>query len=77
MGLFDRIIEKYGTPSPTTEPETEPEPVVMLDYALVYAELGLKVFPCRENGDGGKSKAPYFNGGFKDATTDPDQIRAW
>ena len=49
-----------------------------LESALAYAQLGLKVFPCRErNADGYKMKAPYISGGFKSASNDPEQIRQW
>lgn len=42
-----------------------------LDAALVYASLGFHVFPC------GQNKRPRTPNGFKDATTDEAQIRAW
>lgn len=38
--------------------------------ALAYARLGFHVFPCRPD------KAPHTARGFKDATTDPETIRA-
>jgi hypothetical protein len=40
--------------------------------ALAYAERGWPVFPCRPC-----SKEPATRHGFRDATTDPGQIRAW
>jgi hypothetical protein len=43
--------------------------------ALELAEQGWRVFPCHEAGP--KAKAPYTARGFKDASTDPDQIAAW
>lgn len=43
-----------------------------LDNALMYAKLGLPVFPIKPKG-----KNPLTQHGFKDASTDPDQIRAW
>jgi hypothetical protein len=46
--------------------------MTFLDTALDYAARGWHVFPLKENG-----KAPAINGGFKNATTDPDRIRAW
>lgn len=46
--------------------------VKLLNAALKYAELGYPVFPCAP-GD----KVPITPRGFKDATTDPEQIRAW
>ena len=45
----------------------------LLDAALWYATaLDLPVFPCRPGG-----KQPATEHGFKDATTDTGQIRAW
>lgn len=46
-----------------------------LRYALAYAEAGFPVFPCREDGD--RAKAPYTGSGFKEATTNSDQIKQW
>ena len=42
-----------------------------LDDALRLARRGLPVFPCRED------KRPATGSGFKDATTEVAQIRAW
>lgn len=44
----------------------------MLRAALVYAERGWPVFPCRPG-----SKAPATAHGFHDASTDPALITAW
>lgn len=44
----------------------------LLGAALWYASKGHSVFPCRE-GD----KRPATTHGFKEASTDPEQIRAW
>jgi hypothetical protein len=43
----------------------------LLDHALKYAADGWAVFPCVEDG-----KIPACENGVKDATTDPDKIRA-
>ena len=43
----------------------------ILSAALAYAARKKAVFPCRAD------KRPYTTRGFKDATTDPDQIRKW
>jgi len=48
---------------------------MMLDHALDLAGLGWQVFPCRPTGP--KAKAPLTEHGHLEATTDPDQIRAW
>jgi hypothetical protein len=49
----------------------QPE-VPLVNAALWYAEQGLRVFPLRPY-----RKEPATPNGFKDATTDPDIIRAW
>lgn len=43
-----------------------------LDYALLYASMGWRVFPLRP-----RSKTPATPKGFKDATADERQIREW
>ena len=47
------------------------EAVSMLDHALRLGQDGIPIFPCKLN------KQPYVAGGFKAATTDPNQVRAW
>jgi hypothetical protein len=42
-----------------------------LKAALKLADRGIGVFPC------GADKKPLTNHGFKDATTDPSQVREW
>ena len=42
-----------------------------VEHALQYAARGFPVFPCHPN------KKPLTPKGFKDATLDPDTIRAW
>jgi hypothetical protein len=44
----------------------------LLEAALAYAELGYAVFPCEPN-----AKRPCTAHGFKDATTDAEQIERW
>ena len=43
-----------------------------LRYALGYAARGWPVFPCQPG-----QKIPATQHGYRDATTDPDQITAW
>jgi len=51
--------------------------VSALDHALDYAARGLPVFPCNPTSAKPKAKTPLTPNGFKDATTDPEKIRAW
>src|SRR5262245_28378087 len=44
----------------------------MVRAALAFARKGLHVFPCIP-----RAKQPATANGLKDATTDPDCIRAW
>ncbi len=44
----------------------------MLEEALAYASQGFHIFPILPG-----QKRPLTQNGFKDATTDPEQIRAW
>ena len=44
----------------------------LLDAALDYADRGVPVFPCKR-----KDKSPFTRNGFKDATTNEQQIREW
>ena len=46
--------------------------VSLKDAALAYANAGFPVFPCQPRG-----KAPLIGGGFKSASTDPEQIAEW
>ena len=43
-----------------------------LDAALEYAQRGIPVFPCNP-----LDKKPLTSSGFKDATKDEAQVRAW
>ena len=45
---------------------------IVHDAALRYAELGYPVFPCVQG-----EKHPQTTHGYKDASTDPEQIVAW
>jgi len=47
-------------------------PNQLLNNALIYADkAGWKIFPCKLD------KTPYTKKGFKEATTDPEQIKKW
>jgi Bifunctional DNA primase/polymerase, N-terminal/AAA domain/Primase C terminal 2 (PriCT-2) len=48
--------------------------VLLLEAALSYAARGWPVFPSLADA---KNKKPLTKHGFKDATTDPNQIRRW
>ena len=48
-----------------------PVPELILQAALEHAAAGWAVFPCKPD------KRPYTAHGFKDASTDPHQIRRW
>ena len=48
-----------------------PSSSAAVDWALAYAAAGMAVFPV------GANKKPLTEHGVKDATTDPDLIRAW
>jgi hypothetical protein len=52
--------------------EIDQRPPRLLEAALKYASWGWPVFPLKP-----RSKQPATPHGFKDATTDQDQIRAW
>jgi hypothetical protein len=52
--------------------------VALMDQALKLARSGVPVFPCRNcPEDPKKDKTPLTEHGFKDASTDPDVVRAW
>ena len=46
--------------------------VLLREAALAYAEKGIPVFPCRVG-----AKEPASAHGFKDATCDSEQVKAW
>lgn len=52
--------------------------ISLLDAALAYAAREYPVFPCKNMPwDKDQHKAPLTKNGFKDATTDPVQIKRW
>jgi hypothetical protein len=60
------------TRPPPANPASTPEPDQAIRWALACARRGWPVFPCKPG-----TKEPATPHGFKDATTDPGQIRAW
>ena len=45
------------------------------DIALLYGRYGVRVFPCQEGTSrGGRAKAPYFKGGWHNASHDPQRL---
>ncbi len=59
---------------PPIQTQSDPKKLAtdLHDRALRYADMGYKVFRCKVN-----SKAPATPNGFKDATTDTNQIDEW
>jgi hypothetical protein len=50
----------------------------LMNAALAFAAKGISVFPCKNTPKNEKThKAPLTKNGFKDATTDPAQIKTW
>lgn len=90
MSAFDDdLIPGYYSSEGHPEPTKEPEPMegeeglsaimeaasnagTPYEAATIYARAGLRVFPCDP-----ESKRPFVKGGYKSATTDPEQVREW
>lgn len=51
--------------------------MTIVDHALDYAARGIPVFPCNPTATKPKAKTPLTPSGFKDASIDPEKIRAW
>ena len=49
----------------------------MIEHAVIRANLGSRVFPCKPLRFGDDAKKPYTKNGFHDATTDLKQIETW
>ena len=45
------------------------------NLALIYANLGVSTFPCREFGD--RAKSPHVANGYHQASTHPDLLKHW
>jgi hypothetical protein len=73
----DPLCGRRGGPSGPHQPTFTSEALPnMRDWACRYGTRGMPVFPCNEHA-GSTCKAPYTRNGFKDATTDLDQIIDW
>jgi len=66
-----RLTANVDAEQATTEARLN-APGALLGAALWYANNGIAVFPCAPG-----QKRPVGGHGFKDATTDLEQIRAW
>lgn len=79
----EKADDTRGISSASTASNHEPSDRSMfqreafLAGALEYAAAALPVFPCRNAPGQDGHKAPLTARGFKDATTDPEQIKAW
>ena len=49
----------------------------LIEHAVIRANLGSRVFPCKPLRFGDDAKKPYTKNGFHDATTDLKQIETW
>ena len=65
------LIDTYD-PEPAAAAERFTQPDALTQAAHWYATNGLPIFPCKPG-----SKTPATPHGFKDATTNLTQIRAW
>jgi RecA-family ATPase len=65
MNMFEKATANNAVASNST-----------LYAALKWAEMGIPVFPCNGNQSSEKYKRPLTPRGFKDATKDPDKIKA-
>ena len=84
---IDAVIDGDGALEAELQAQIEAidsAPRRLLDAALLYASWGWPVFPIKSPAMAAQSrdpekakKAPATRNGFKDATTDPIQIRAW
>ncbi|MDP3659222.1 MAG: bifunctional DNA primase/polymerase [Phenylobacterium sp.] len=55
-----------------------PAPGSAAELASTYRSYGVCIIPVREaDGAGGQAKSPYVQGGFKNATTDAEQVGRW
>jgi hypothetical protein len=70
--------KKSAVSRPEGQLPDEAKPTSLLDAALAFAAREYPVFPCKNMpADPPQHKAPLTKNGFKDATTDPVQIKRW
>jgi bifunctional DNA primase/polymerase-like protein len=71
LGLSARLETELETQGRTHQARLD-APEALANAALWYGRHGIAVFPCTPRG-----KTPVTQRGFKDATTDLDQIHTW
>jgi hypothetical protein len=73
-----KFYDDTGESEVAVKEPSAPERDEVLNAAIGYANVGIPVFPCLLQDEGDKkAKAPYTDHGFKDASTNENQIKCW